>query len=361
MNSNKNTFKADLDALLTPISTERLAGDSLLYEPIYDHIKEARREDDASLSQGIYVAELKKADWSLVEELCTDALAARSKDLQLAAWLMEAWIHLHGFVGAREGLILVRGLVEGFWEDLYPQQEDGDAEARLTPFEWIDNRLSVSLKQLPITLPDVGDLQAYSFVDRERVDRDAALSKKDRQDAGSAKDADRITHARFLTSVTMTPSVFFQELYGAVSETIRAAEALEKVLTAKWGKSLSLLYQIRGVLGTIQEHAVQVLQEREEEVQTGLTSISSAEGDKNASFLAPARPNQIRSRADAYRMLLEAAEYLAKTEPHSPTPYLVRRAVSWGGMTLVELMQELVQGQSDLTFIYELLGMREGS
>ena len=39
---------------------------------------------------------------------------------------------------------------------------------------------------------------------------------------------------------------------------------------------------------------------------------------------------------------------------------LVKRAVAWGSMSLVELMQELVKGQSDLSFIYELLGVREG-
>jgi type VI secretion system protein ImpA len=67
----------------------------------------------------------------------------------------------------------------------------------------------------------------------------------------------------------------------------------------------------------------------------------------------------IRSRSEAYRRLTEAADYLQRTEPHSPTPYLVRRAVAWGGMSLGELLQELVQSDSDLNAIYTLLGMRE--
>jgi predicted component of type VI protein secretion system len=66
----------------------------------------------------------------------------------------------------------------------------------------------------------------------------------------------------------------------------------------------------------------------------------------------------IQSREDAYRRLAEAAEYLLRTEPHSPTPYLVKRAVAWGSMPLTELLQELVQSEGDLQQLYGLLGMR---
>ena len=57
-------------------------------------------------------------------------------------------------------------------------------------------------------------------------------------------------------------------------------------------------------------------------------------------------------------MLSEAADYLLMHEPHSPTPYLVKRAVSWGNMTLNELLQELVNEEHDLRQIYKLLGMQ---
>jgi predicted component of type VI protein secretion system len=60
-----------------------------------------------------------------------------------------------------------------------------------------------------------------------------------------------------------------------------------------------------------------------------------------------------------YQRLQEAADYLLRTEPHSPTPYLVQRAVSWGHMTLVELLQELVGNEQDRRAIYALLGMQE--
>jgi len=71
----------------------------------------------------------------------------------------------------------------------------------------------------------------------------------------------------------------------------------------------------------------------------------------------PQRPI-IRSRADAYRYLNDAADYLLQVEPHSPTPYLIKRAVTWGGMTLPSLLQELVLTPQDLQAIYALLGLQ---
>jgi type VI secretion system protein ImpA len=67
----------------------------------------------------------------------------------------------------------------------------------------------------------------------------------------------------------------------------------------------------------------------------------------------------IRSRAQAYQMLSEAAEYLMKTEPHSPTPYLVRRAVIWGGLSLGELLQQVLRNPGELGEMYRLLGLDE--
>ncbi|QNA89248.1 hypothetical protein G4G28_13625 [Massilia sp. Dwa41.01b] len=87
------------DALLLPISDASPGGDDLLHGPEFDAIAEARREDDPTLPRGVWTAELKRADWPLAARLCREALATRSKDLQVAAWLGEAWIALEGLAG----------------------------------------------------------------------------------------------------------------------------------------------------------------------------------------------------------------------------------------------------------------------
>ena len=65
----------------------------------------------------------------------------------------------------------------------------------------------------------------------------------------------------------------------------------------------------------------------------------------------------IQSRAEAYKRLGEAADYLIKAEPHSPVPYLVKRAVAWGNMSFGELLVELVEGGGDHQRVLRLLGL----
>ena len=70
--------------LLSPIPGDNPSGEDLRYAPIYDQIKEARREEEES-AQGDWVHEVKKADYPLVIKLTTEAIAAKSKDLQLGS------------------------------------------------------------------------------------------------------------------------------------------------------------------------------------------------------------------------------------------------------------------------------------
>src|SRR5258708_13004897 len=120
------------DNLRSPIPGDNPSGKSLRYDPIYDKVREARREEDV-LPQGDWSREIKKADWLLVTKLTTDALANKTKDLQLAAWLTEAHLHREHIAGLREGLDLLRGLMENFWDTLYPEIEQHALEFRPPP------------------------------------------------------------------------------------------------------------------------------------------------------------------------------------------------------------------------------------
>ena len=73
---------------------------------------------------------------------------------------------------------------------------------------------------------------------------------------------------------------------------------------------------------------------------------------------APAQSSggPIRSRIEAYQRLEEAAAWLMTNEPHSPTPYLIQRAVSWRDKSLVELLSELVPDDGYRGFLQSLFG-----
>src|SRR3954466_8919825 len=97
--------------LLNPIPGANPSGENLKYSPVYDKIKEARRQDDDA-PQGEWQRERKVADFASVLRLGNEAIATRSKDLQLAAWLTEALLNREGFQGLYQGLNLIKGLVE---------------------------------------------------------------------------------------------------------------------------------------------------------------------------------------------------------------------------------------------------------
>lgn len=87
--------------VLQPVAGANPAGASLRYDPVYDKIKEARRQDDDA-PQGDWARARKVADWPQVIKLAGDALATKSKDLQLAAWLTEALLRQEGLAGLQD-------------------------------------------------------------------------------------------------------------------------------------------------------------------------------------------------------------------------------------------------------------------
>ena len=82
----------------------------------YDEIKEARFEEDDSVSFGVWERDLKKADWQKVEKLCVEALESQSKDLQIVCWLIESLVFLENFSGLAKGIEILLGSIY-----LYPE------------------------------------------------------------------------------------------------------------------------------------------------------------------------------------------------------------------------------------------------
>src|SRR6266700_7924412 len=93
-----------IDDLLDPIPDGPPSGTDLRWTPEWDRVREARRSDDGVEAGKWAKRDRKVADWRLVDELARAMLRERSKDLQLAIWLTEAGIKLHGFAGLRDGL-----------------------------------------------------------------------------------------------------------------------------------------------------------------------------------------------------------------------------------------------------------------
>ena len=350
-----NDLPTDLGELLLPISSENPTGESLRYEETYDRIREARREDDPNLPQGVWQTALKHADWPNVEAICAEALTNRTKDLQIAVWLLESWLHEYGIAGVKTGIGLLQRLCETFWDDMYPALNGDGPGLRLSPIIWMNDKLSLKLKEMPATQPRNADIPSYSFLDWENALYLENLKAQNPEVAESTDEKGPPTKGHFYKSAMLSPTSFYTDLKSSLQEAIDAVEKLEDFLNQKDGDDTASLSQFKSVLHNIQVYVGKVLAERE--TKTGTESRErTAEADTPAEAVANL---QIPSRDEAYRQLADIADYLLKVEPHSPTPYLVKRAVSWGGLSLDALLQEFVHDPTDLQAIYALLGIKQ--
>ncbi|HEV7843789.1 MAG TPA: type VI secretion system protein TssA, partial [Pyrinomonadaceae bacterium] len=344
MSADVSLFRAGPEQLLSPISTEHPAGESLRYEGTYDRIYDARREDDPALSQGIYTTALKRANWETVETLCLEALETRTKDLQIAAWLMEAWLHQRGFAGVREGLKLLAGLCENFWPDLYPKLDEENAEARVSPVVWINEKLAVELKLIPITSPQMNDVASYSYAAWESACYQDNLLKRNPANAPHDEAAGSVTQADFHASFMLTQKSFYLTLAQDLNSTLDACLALGQILDERCKEQSPSLHLFKETLAEIGRLTAEILRARQDEAHPldGFqeTQFAVEEQEPETEVLIG---NPIRSRKEAYQRLSEAADYLLRTEPHSPTPYLVKRAIAWEHMSLFELYRQIVR------------------
>jgi len=347
-------IKIDIHSLLAPIPGSNPAGESLRYQGTYDRIAEARRQDDARLSQGIYKSTLKRAEWTTVESICIEALTTRTKDLQIAGWLLEAWLHLYGFSGVARGLRLLDGLCTQFWDNAYPTIDGNDLDGRLAPFAWIEDKLSLQLKQIPLTVAH-NDAESYSYADWESACHYENLALKDPRTFQEAIAKLNPTVAVFREAVALTDRAFYEELLESLEQAIDACALLQQLLDQNCGKAAPSFHNFNEALCAIQQLVYRDLHSRDEFTETHTEESLPIETSDSEIELWSSGP--IRSRADAYRRLSEVADYLLRTEPHSPTPYLVRRAVEWGNMSLPELLQQIVRNQGELDEIDKLLGL----
>jgi type VI secretion system protein ImpA len=167
--------------LLNPIPGPNPSGENLRYAPIYDKIKLARTEDDDTAPQGEWQRERKKADWALVMKLAGEALATKSKDLMLASWLGEALVKREGISGLADALDLQRGLIEQYWDNLYPEKDDdGDLGLRVMPVEFIATRSQDLLRKLPLTK---NGLDWFKYMEAKAVGMEADATSDQKVEA----------------------------------------------------------------------------------------------------------------------------------------------------------------------------------
>jgi type VI secretion system protein ImpA len=363
---------ATLEELLSPIPGNNPSGENLYYSPIIDKIKEARRQDDAG-PQGQWERERKTADFAVVIKLGEDALLKKTKDLQIAAWLTEAWIYRDSIAGLAFGLKLIHGLVERFWDTVYPELEDGDAEFRAKPLEWLGayfdpNKGLSPILALKSTALTSGGLSWIAYKESRTVGYEQEVKgnearTKSRQ---TAIKEGKIPPEEFDKEFGATPKSFYRKLEADCKETAELLTQLNELCSDKFGDVAPSFLPLRNALDEF-ANAVHILLLKKLETDPDPVEAKAAEPSENAeanptpgdesesaasvpAFTSTPAPDfshlssgKISDIKEAVLHILAAAEFLRRKTPASPVGYLILRALRWGELRAEEQLDGLLE------------------
>ncbi len=360
-----------LEALLAPLSDAAPAGANVRLDPnpgsLYYRIKDARAAARAAERQALHGedGEAPAADWSEVLELAPKLLGEQSKDLEVAAWWIEALTREHGFAGLRDGLKLIAGWVERYWDHLHPMPDEDGLATRTAPLtglngEDAEGTLIAPISLIPITATsDVGGpYSAWHYHQATELERIEDAEQRQQRIAGGAP-----TMEQFRQGARNAGAAFYTELQADIEECRAAFAALNAALEQRCGSNAPPSSRISEAIGRVADAVAYI--SRDVVDAGGATPAASAGAEANAQA-APASgaavaAGPLRSREDALRTLKTVAEYYRRAEPHSPIAYLIEQAVRWGNLPLHELIEELIPDSGSRSTYQMMTGIRPPS
>ncbi len=367
----------------------------------YDYldIEEARRVVVVSRMRGDADDEMrqkaqpqpKSADWDKVFALGVNVLATESKDLRVAAWVVEALGHLRGFAGLRDGFTMFR-LLQGRYRDSAYPRDDGDLKVRHGPYEFLEGEriLPFLIRTLPLISAETGEPLSYlNCKEAERNENQAAEDARSGESGES--DASKFRLKDWQAAIETTPVSEIHRLAGDVAACLIAFRAWERSTDRLWRDkksppslsrigealvdcarevqkmfldpdqpeaatlALAVLRQTSGRPPALVRPVADFVVAPARDDQPVVTPSSRAEGTPDFEPLArveetldfePLAPETTVRHADpsivagpagppedvetAYRRVQEAAAFLRSANPNDPVPYLLIRSLRLG-------------------------------
>lgn len=341
----------DIESLLAPIPGDDPAGTPLPGD-IRRKLDELRREPDAfDLQAG---AADKRADWHGVIALAEDTLTNTSKDLLVAIRLTEALSKRDGYYGLAAGFKLLSRMVSECWDRIHPKPDPGeDDSVRIGPFLWINH--SIKGAKFP------GTIAGMKLFHRDETTFNYVYIND------TAKTEQREEFMRVFESLRPKELEEFQKVAEAVHGSKEALTELGKGLDERFGENAPDLISeenpdnIGRVLVAV-DREVTKLQKARGLISDGSETAADSSGnstgisDNGDSHESVGNPRTM-SREALYRQIETVADALARLEPHSPIPFLLKRVVKLGSLSFPELMKEFVRDSGTIEEVNRLLGI----
>lgn len=371
----------DLNALLAPIGGETPAGsDPRQDSPTspYFKVKDARaaaRAIERSMDADDETGGGLLAEWRTILDISPKILQAKAKDLEVTAWYIEALLRQHGFAGLRDGFLLAAGLVDAYWDGLFPLPDEDEERipALVSPFEGLNGASGEGTLIQPIRKVTItrGSEKAFAYWQYEQALEVSKITDASRKQARIAAGA--VSWEDFEKSVRETDARHFQSLVEDLEGCLAAFETLNTVLDAKAGRNAPPAGNIRSVLNAVLDAVRYAARDK-------LALVAQADADAAAvAAAAPApdaagaagpgaasaavrtavaAPGPLATREDAFRLLLQVADFFRRNEPHSPISYTLEEVVRRGRLPLPDLLQELITDDEKRRYFFIASGIK---
>ncbi len=360
----------DIESLLNPISEDSPCGpppdEDMSPTSIYQAIKSERESARAAERRSIHDGDSLEADghWQRITELVPEFLQNNSKDLDVCGWYAEAQLRRNGFAGLRDAFKLIQGIINTFWDSLHPMPDEFGIETRVSCLSGLNGEGAEGVLIAPIRkarLTDSFDPGPFSLwqykqaIDFKNTSDDQARAAKIEAAGFSIDDIER--------SVQETDANFFVNLRDDINECISVYKAVGAKLDELCGihdapPVKTIIEVLEDCLSAINHLAKDKfpIDAAEEETESDAGAEGAAEGGQ-ANVVQKTVRGPIASRDDAFKQLIEIADFFKKTEPHSPVSYVLQKAVKWGNMPLGELISELITDEQSRERFSELTGV----
>ncbi|CAN7588306.1 type VI secretion system protein TssA [Trinickia sp. LjRoot230] len=339
------------DSLLAGIVPEEPCGPNLEYQADYLLLMQsAKRKPEQQYGDVVIPAQ--EPDWPAVERLAL-GLCERTKDLRVVAHLVRSWIELHGIAGYADGLRLLAGLIDSWWDDLHPRL-DSDGEYDPAP------RMNA--------LAEVAGAHECARAVRYQPMLENGLSVREAERVLNGCDGEQAEYSGGLDRLKADLQRARDEsepLFLAALATLDALDAIRECVTARLG--VEWIPDASEFEKTLRHIAREVLTRsaaQEAEASRATTAHASPPGDSDRGVGGGAlvgitwREVELASRDDVRMALEKVCRYFEHYEPSHPAPILLRRAHRLLSLDFLEIIRDLAP--ESLPQIELLSGQRSG-
>jgi type VI secretion system protein ImpA len=334
LNKNLPHTMINAEELLKPISAEKPCGDDLSYEATFQEIETIMRGKPATQFS---VAE--DPDWKQLSDRCLE-MWARSKDLRLATALSLAALKRDGLPAFREGIALVKGLLERYWDSCYPLLDPADNNDPTQRVNIVASlaaqvgtfgdpmRLLERLQEAPLAT----STQMGRFGLGDIVRSETGAAGPDGKAAPSA--------AQIQAAFKDTSTENLLGLNQAVNDSLSMVHEIDDLLTRTVGADQAPdLAELPKQLKEIQRRLAPYLPAGT--VAAAPDGNGTATGGGGNSGRGQPISGDIESPDDVVKMIDKICDYYDKRERSSPVPYILKRAARLAKMDFMKIIDDM--------------------